>query len=83
MIIYYWLMKCNRHELKRDYLFCLDDGCKSRLGCIECQVVDEQHKGHRYIVIKELGEIERDGGSMIANTEIVELMNGLDIKIEK
>jgi len=28
--------KCSRHDMKKDGLLCLDDGCDERLGCEQC-----------------------------------------------
>lgn len=35
------LMYCNKHNIKKDYLLCLDQDCADKLGCIECCVVDK------------------------------------------
>ena len=36
-------MKCNKHNLDRDYLLCLDDGCDDRLICEKCYSLDNLH----------------------------------------
>jgi len=47
------ILNCKEHNIKKDYLFCLDDECDHRLGCIECQFDKHKHKGNQYLLIKE------------------------------
>ena len=43
--------QCDRHNMKRDGLFCLNDECDDRLECIECW--NDKHRDHKYIMINE------------------------------
>jgi len=33
-------VECKKHHLKKDFIFCLEDGCKDRLACKKCYLVD-------------------------------------------
>jgi len=51
-------MVCYKHDLKKNYLFCLENGCEQRLGCELCYLEDQEHQGHRVILLKEFMENE-------------------------
>ena len=45
---------CDRHNMKKDYLLCLDNECDDRLICEQCYSLDHKHNGHRFIMIEQL-----------------------------
>ena len=49
-------LKCSKHKLDKDTVFCLEEDCKERMACVMCIVRDQLHKDHHCIVIKGIIE---------------------------
>lgn len=71
-------MNCEKHQMKRDYLFCLDQTCRDRLTCMKCYMRDQKHNGHNYVNIKSFMRKDEDQLARIFNTTLVQ-----NIKQEK
>ena len=46
------VLDCQKHQMKKDFVFCLDSDCDDRLVCVQCFVLDQKHIGHRLIILK-------------------------------
>ena len=68
-------MKCQRHNIEKDFLFCLESRCDDRFACIECHVSDESHKGHKFIVIKEFMKNDEQELKKIFDETYLKIMN--------
>ena len=51
-------LNCDKHQLRRNYVFCLESKCDDGLVCERCFVLDQKHNGHKLIMVKCL--IEND-----------------------
>ena len=47
-------LDCEKHNKKKNYLFCLEDGCNNRLTCQLCHEHDKIHSNHNFILIEPL-----------------------------
>ena len=45
-------LNCEKHQLKKDFVFCLESDCHDRLVCMKCYVLDQKHNGHRFVMLK-------------------------------
>ena len=44
-------MKCAKHNLKKDWCFCLKTDCEDRLVCKKCFTLDQKHHSHKLIYL--------------------------------
>lgn len=58
--IVYLIMECQKHKLKKGCVFCLETGCRDRLVCEKCIMIDKQHCDHQRICIKYFMENDQD-----------------------
>ena len=46
------MLNCQKHQIKKDFVFCLESDCDDRLVCMNCFVLDQKHNGHKLIMLK-------------------------------
>ena len=59
---------CEKHKIKKDYLFCMESRCRDRLCCEKCYSEDNKHNLHKedkgdeeMEETKEMEEINKKG----------------------
>jgi len=74
------VLDCQKHQLKKDSVFCLDSDCYDRLVCMMCYVLDKEHDNHRVIMLKPFMYDDENEVNRIFNHEylqnIQQNMNG-------
>jgi len=60
---------CENHQLKKDFVFCLEPGCNDRLVCKKCYVLDRKHDRHKFIMIEYLMENDENELKRIFDSE--------------
>jgi len=45
-------INCQKHNLTKDFILCLEPDCYDRLVCETCFMVDQKHHNHQFIYIK-------------------------------
>jgi len=45
-------LECQKHQIKKDFVFCLESDCDDRLVCMKCYVLDQKHDDHKVIMLK-------------------------------
>ena len=49
-------MMCQKHNIKKDHIFCIDDDCIGGFDCIQCVDKDGKHENCKYINVSEFIE---------------------------
>ena len=65
---------CEIHQIKKDYLFCLEQNCEDRLCCIECYAKENLHKEHRCIILKDFLRSEESELGRVFNQKFLNAM---------
>ena len=52
--------KCEKHKLDKNFLFCLEQDCHDRLACKKCNVLDNQHCNHRFVMVDYFMDNDQD-----------------------
>ena len=58
---------CEKHQEKKDYIFCLERECRNRLCCEKCHFEDSLHKGHKSIKLRNFMKSEESELGRIFN----------------
>ena len=66
---------CEKHQIKKDYLFCSNSRCKDRLVCKKCFHIDQDHIGHKYVHIKYFMEGDDHELRKIFSDTFIEIYN--------
>ena len=67
-------MDCKKHNLKKDFIFCLEPDCEDRLVCKKCYLIDQQHFTHKRICIEYFMETDYDEFLKIFNETYAQTM---------
>ena len=67
-------LDCEKHYLKRNFIFCLEPNCDDGLVCKRCLVLDKKHIDHRFIMVKPLLKDDEYEVKRIFDNEYIEKM---------
>lgn len=70
-------LKCKKHRLSKDFIFCLDKGCDDRLVCKKCHVLDEKHSGHNFVMVEFFMQNDEDEFKRIFGENYVQDMKNV------
>ena len=62
-------LECEKHKMKKDFIFCLESDCDDRLVCMKCYVFDKKHDRHRVILLKFFMDGDEDEINRILGDE--------------
>jgi len=46
-------MECGKHNISKNYIFCIDNNCSGGLDCIECVVMDRKHHHCKHVIVDQ------------------------------
>ena len=67
-------LKCDKHKINNNFVFCLEEGCADRLACKKCIVLDKKHTNHNVVMIKFFIKNDEDEIKRIFDKECIQSM---------
>ena len=75
--------ECEKHQLNKDYLFCLESRCRDRLCCVKCHFEDSLHRNHKFIIISQFMKNEENEIGKVFNQTFIQTMKENEDSIER
>jgi len=67
-------LKCEKHKISKNFVFCLEKGCEDGLACKKCCILDKKHTDHNVVMVEFFMENDEDEIKRIFDQEYIQNM---------